>query len=71
LIAHGITDFKELVRAEGRFKDGSTWYVLPYVAASTSVSLKVDSTNITSIISGTPAFTSWGSGYVTLWYTKN
>jgi hypothetical protein len=71
-IAHNIDDFGGLIRAEGRFKDGSTWYTLPYHnSAGASIALKVDSTNVTSMISGTPAFTGWGEGYVTVWYTKS
>jgi hypothetical protein len=69
-IAHGISDFGELIRAEGRFKAGTNWYALPYVAASAGIGFRVNATNITSQVDGSPAFTSWGSGYVTLWYTK-
>jgi hypothetical protein len=69
-IAHGITNFNELVALEVRFKGNSFWHVLPFVAASgASVSAVVDATNITSVISGTPAFTSWSGGYATIWYT--
>lgn len=69
-IAHGITGFNRLINAEAFYDDNGTWFTLPYVDSSKSTDFKVGATNITSIVVGTITYTSWNSGYITLWYTK-
>jgi len=69
-IAHGIPDFDELVDLGGRFKDGSTCHTLPYIGTTSQIGISVDGTNIKSIVGGTPSFSSFSDGYVTIWYTK-
>lgn len=65
-IAHGISDFGRLVDFQASFSDDGAWHKLP----SNNVTATVDDTNITSVVEGSPSYTSFGDGYMTLWYTK-
>jgi hypothetical protein len=69
-IAHNITGLDTLVSAVAIFNADGIRFILPYIlSGGILITFKVDATNITSIVAGSPEFENFINGHFILEYT--
>jgi len=72
-IAHSISDLDVVISSCGMVKSSSIWYNLPYIDISSAEKsyYKIDSTNIVSVVEGSPSWTGFSEGHLILEYTRS